>query len=82
MFLIENDASTTLVCQLCGGPIFPEQPFIYRDAQPIHSESADCSPEKVGIRTLTSTPSNSAAAFPASSPMPPLQAGSIEGKTL
>jgi hypothetical protein len=46
MFLIENDASTTLVCQACGGPIFPEQPFIYRDSQPIHSESADCSPEE------------------------------------
>jgi len=46
MLVIENDASTTLICQLCGGPILPEQPFITRDNHPIHSESGDCRPDE------------------------------------
>jgi hypothetical protein len=44
--LIEDDASITLTCITCGGPILPGQPFIYRDNQPLHSESRDCRPDE------------------------------------
>jgi hypothetical protein len=46
MLLSESDAATALVCAVCGGPIFPDQPFIERDKHPIHSESADCDIEE------------------------------------
>ena len=46
MLLAEDDVSIKLTCSACGGPILPGQPFIYRDSQPIHSESADCHPEE------------------------------------
>ncbi len=46
MLVVDRDASTILVCRACGGPIRPGQPFIYRDDQPIHSESGDCNPQE------------------------------------
>ena len=46
MLVADSDASTILVCHICGGPIRPGQPFIYRDELPIHSESGDCNPEE------------------------------------
>lgn len=46
MLLSDNDALTVLVCAICGGPILPDQPFIERDHQPIHSESIDCNPQE------------------------------------
>ena len=46
MLLTDDDLSIILVCSACGGPILSEQPFIYRDNQPLHSESADCRPDE------------------------------------
>jgi len=46
MLIQDDDASVKLLCSLCGRTILPGQAFIKRNNRPIHSESADCDPDK------------------------------------
>jgi hypothetical protein len=46
MLIQDDDASVKLLCSLCGRPILAGQAFIKRNNRPIHSDSADCDPDK------------------------------------